>query len=91
MNRKDEIMMAIVDYMKSIELTDVKHSVTKVNIVLKVAQKLNIPESQEYSVIEEFDELYKIDMIRSSYRTYDEKGVVSTTISTDDEKFYLKH
>jgi hypothetical protein len=83
-------MMAIVDYMKSIELTDVKHSVTKVNIVLKVAQKLNIPESQEYSVIEGFDELYKIDMIRSSYRTYDEKGVVSTTISTNDEKFYLK-
>ena len=88
MKSKDEIMLVIYEHMKLNKLTDVQHSVSKANIVLKVTQKLSMPEADKRSVIEAFDYMYEINMLRSSKGRFSENSV-GYSITVDDERFYL--
>jgi len=91
MYSEEELKESITSHMKSIELFSNKKCVDKGNIVLSVARKLNINESQEYLIENAFDILVKEDCIRSNYNNYDDNGkLTGISYSIKEEKFYLK-
>jgi len=81
----------IINHMRSIKLTKNGNKVSKGSIILSVSNNLKMDESEDYLIEEAFNDLLKGDIVRSSYRKYDENGKLKCIVrSTDEEKFYLK-
>ena len=81
---------SIIKHMKLIGLVNDRKGVSKANIVLSVARKMNMDEYQENLIEEAFDDLVREDKIRSSYNKYDEDGkLINIAISVQEERFYL--
>ncbi len=91
MYSEEELKESITSHMKSIGLLNNKRCVDKGNIVLSVARKLNIIESQEYLIENAFDILVQEDYIRSNFSNYNADGKrIGITYTSQEEKFYLK-
>lgn len=90
MYKKTMLQGSIVEHMESRKLFNEKKCVSKSNIVLSVSNKLNMQESQDYLIEQAFDDLVRIDMIRSNCVKYNDEGeAIRYVFSTQEERFYL--
>jgi len=91
MDNNNQIALAIIEYMKSKNMFDAKSGMDKATIVLMISNKLGIDYKKQGDLVENaIDDLYKMDIIRSSDDIYDENGnYVRKEITATPEKYYL--